>query len=271
MVLLHSAGNTGAQWDALADHLDGEFSLFAPDLYDCGRTAKWTHPRAMSYDDHAALLAVWMLDHAPVHLVGHSFGGGVALRLAALHPDWLRSLTLIEPGAYQLLRDSGNELPWLEFLRVLQAFRSAVADGDLDRAWEVFFDSHCSHLPRWPDLPEPLRRAIRRRTPEQLRVYEAQESNPVRLEDIRRLTCPTLVIRGQDSDEAERTLCALIASLAPQGCLADVPGARHMLALTHAGDVARLLRSHLTPWSALAPRPTATALEPIVRAHWTAS
>lgn len=41
VLLLHSAGNTGAQWDALGPWLENEFRLLAPDLHDCGATAAW--------------------------------------------------------------------------------------------------------------------------------------------------------------------------------------------------------------------------------------
>src|SRR6185503_3141479 len=44
----------------------------------------------------------------PAHLVGHSYGGAVALNVAHSRGAMLRSLTLIEPVAFHLLRD-GNE------------------------------------------------------------------------------------------------------------------------------------------------------------------
>jgi len=241
VLLLHSAGNTGAQWDALGSWLENDFRLLAPDLYDCGDTADWSQRRAMTYDDAAALLAPLLLQGDPVHLVGHSFGGGVALRLAAAHPDSLRTLTLIEPGGYQLLRETGREDLWLEFLQLMERFRSAVARDDLDAAWEPFFDFYCSHAAPWRALPAATRRAIEQKTPHQLRVYEAQASNPTRLSDIRRLPCPTLVIHGEATHDPERVICELVAANAPRGRGAEVPGAGHMAPVTHAQQVARLL------------------------------
>lgn len=245
VLLLHSAGNTGAQWNALADALGRGFHLLAPDLYDCGATAAWTQDREMAYDDVARLLSPLLQQHGPLHLVGHSFGGGVALRLAAAHPDSLRTLTLIEPGAYQLLQEGGRDDLWQNYLRIMGDFRSAVAAGQLDAAWETFFDLYCSHVAPWRALSESTRQAIIKKTPHQLRVYGAQASNPTRLRNIQQLACPTLVIHGETANEPERVLCELIAAQAPLGRSAVVMGAGHMAPLTHAPEVAALLRAQI--------------------------
>jgi len=245
VLLLHSAGNTGAQWNALGDALGDGFRLLAPDLYDCGGTSAWPYDRDMGYDDVAQLLSPLLKQNGPLHLVGHSFGGGTALRLAAAHPECVRTLTLIEPGAYQLLQETGQDHLWSEFQRVMDNFSDAVAEDQLDTAWAQFFDAYCSHVGSWHELPEPTREAIKKKTPAQMRVYGAQASNPTRLSHIRRLACPTLVMHGQASQEPERVVCELIATYAPLGHRAEVPGAGHMAPLTHAPEVAKLLRQHI--------------------------
>ena len=247
VLALHSAGNTGAQWTALGECLGDDVRLLAPDLYDCGATSRWTQDREMTFDDVGRLLLPLLKLNGPLHLVGHSFGGGVALRLAAAHPGCLRTLTLIEPGAYQLLEEAGRHDLWLRFQRGMQDFRRDATAGDSDAAWAPFFGSYCSHLAAWPELPESLRQAVKQKTPDQLRVYAAQASNPTRLSDIRRLPCPTLVLHGQNTQEPERVVCELIAAHAPQGSGACIPGAGHMAPLTHARAVAALLRAHMGP------------------------
>lgn len=243
VLLLHSAGNTGAQWTALGDALGDGFRLLAPDLYDCGATSAWTRDHEMSYDDVALLLTPLLLQNSPLHLVGHSFGGGVALRLAAAHPQCLRTLTLIEPGAYQLLQEASRANLWLDFLQVMDDFTRTTAEGDPGTAWAMYFDTYCSHVGAWHTLPATMREAILQKTPVQLRVYGAQVSNPTRLSHIRALTCPTLVIHGQKSRQPEQVICKLIAANAPLGRISEVPEAGHMVPLTHAQGVAELLRT----------------------------
>ena len=65
------------------------------------------------------------------------------------------------------------------------------------------------------------------------------------LSHVRQLVCPTLVMHGQASQEPERVVCELIATYAPLGHRSEVPGAGHMAPLTHAPEVANLLRQHI--------------------------
>ena len=58
----------------------------------------------------------------PIHLVGHSYGGGVALRFALSFPERLRSLTLIEPSCFHLLKTATVDAHLLDEIR-------AVADA----------------------------------------------------------------------------------------------------------------------------------------------
>src|SRR5262245_37944353 len=44
----------------------------------------------------------------PAHIVGHSYGGAVALQFASRHPRYVKTLTLIEPASFHLLRDGDD-------------------------------------------------------------------------------------------------------------------------------------------------------------------
>jgi pimeloyl-ACP methyl ester carboxylesterase len=98
LVLLHGLAGCSAGWAGLADRLGDRYRLIAPDLLGHGQTAK---PRGdYSVGAYATgvrdLLDVLGVERAT--LVGHSFGGGVAMQLAYLCPERAERLVLVASG-----------------------------------------------------------------------------------------------------------------------------------------------------------------------------
>jgi 2-hydroxymuconate-semialdehyde hydrolase len=93
IVLLHGLGGAAANWRLVAPDLARECRVIVPELPGHGRSEP---SAAGSLDAFAeAMLAVVDAESAlPAPWVGHSFGGVVALRAAALRPDALTGLVL---------------------------------------------------------------------------------------------------------------------------------------------------------------------------------
>ncbi|MEJ2121098.1 MAG: alpha/beta hydrolase [Alphaproteobacteria bacterium] len=246
VVLIHSGSNSAAQWHDLAARLGDRHHLLAPDLYNCGQTAAWPGPGPLTYDAEADLvLALIARVGGRVHLVGHSFGGGVALRIAARDRTALDTLTLIEPPGYPILLAAGHTEPYAEYANVRDRFLAAVEDGDHEAAWRLFIDHYHGRAGAWEDLSERARHSLMARSPTQIGVYQAQDSNPTTLEDIAHLGPETLLIRGEHAAAAERELCDLIADTAPDIRSLVIAGAGHMSPVSHADEVAAALDAHI--------------------------
>lgn len=97
LLLVHGVGDeAGHVWDNLIPELSREYHLVIPDLPGFGRSAKGNH--LYSPAAYAAFLD-WLiksLPDKPVHLVGHSLGGGISLFYAAQYGANLKSLVLID-------------------------------------------------------------------------------------------------------------------------------------------------------------------------------
>ena len=92
VVALHGLTGHGQRWENLAAHLP-DFEVVAPDLRGHGRSP-WTPPWHL--EDVAADVAELMTE--PAIVVGHSFGGAVALHLAHARPDLVKALILLDPA-----------------------------------------------------------------------------------------------------------------------------------------------------------------------------
>jgi pimeloyl-ACP methyl ester carboxylesterase len=96
-VYVHGLGGSSQNWTDLADLLAGHLAGVAVDLPGFGRSEPV--PR-YSVSAFAILLSRWIEQsgRAPVHLLGNSLGGCIAIRVAASRPDLVRTLTLISPA-----------------------------------------------------------------------------------------------------------------------------------------------------------------------------
>ncbi len=101
VVLLHGLAASLHDWDAITPALiRSDFRVLAPDLPGHGDSPKPVDPSAYTIPALFKQLELWLngmdLDQ-PIHLVGHSLGGCLSIMLARSHPDWIKSLTLIDP------------------------------------------------------------------------------------------------------------------------------------------------------------------------------
>lgn len=88
VILLHCSASSGAQWRSLSERLGGDHRTVAIDLYGYGKCDDWSGNGPLSLaDEAAAVVAVMSHYEGRVHLVGHSSGGAVALRVATQQPN----------------------------------------------------------------------------------------------------------------------------------------------------------------------------------------
>jgi lipase len=96
MLAIHGLTGHGRRWQQLASYLP-EITIAAPDLLGHGRSS-WAAP--WTIDANVLALGALLDDEAdtPVLVVGHSFGGALAMHLAAAHPDQVAALVLLDPA-----------------------------------------------------------------------------------------------------------------------------------------------------------------------------
>jgi lipase len=97
VLAVHGLTGHGKRWQTLADEHLSDVTIAAPDLIGHGRSS-WDAP--WTIDANVAALAA-LLDTDGGHgvvVMGHSFGGAIALNLAAARPDLVNGLVLLDPA-----------------------------------------------------------------------------------------------------------------------------------------------------------------------------
>ena len=95
VIALHCSGAGAGQWRQLGNALDSRYELVAPEHYGCDSAGPWSGEHAFTLADEAAR-TIEIIDRSSckVHLVGHSYGGGVALRAAVERPNRIAKASL---------------------------------------------------------------------------------------------------------------------------------------------------------------------------------
>jgi len=98
LLLVHGMASSSAAWTAAGSLLAGRFTIVAPDLLGHGESAKPTGDYSLGA--HASLLRdlLLVLGHQQATVIGHSFGGGVAMQFAYQFPDLCERLVLVGSG-----------------------------------------------------------------------------------------------------------------------------------------------------------------------------
>jgi pimeloyl-ACP methyl ester carboxylesterase len=97
LALVHGLSGSTRWWSRNVQALSRRYRLLVPDVIGFGRSrAAGAIP---AVPELAAVLAGWMseaADGAPMHVVGHSMGGQLAIHVAARHPERIRRLVLVD-------------------------------------------------------------------------------------------------------------------------------------------------------------------------------
>jgi pimeloyl-ACP methyl ester carboxylesterase len=245
VVFLHSGGGSGAQWEKVAGALADDCRAIAPDLLGAGDTAAWPVPEALTHDLQAALVAA-VIDadgDRPVDVVGHSYGGATAVRLAVNQPNKVRSLVLIEPILNCLLGEARDPL-FGESERVGRAFVASIDDGRPEAAWELFIDAR-NGAGTWARLPDRRRQQFVATAAQGKAAMLSNLNNRTTFAECRAIAVPTTVVCGAETTAPDRRATELLRDAVPGARYELLAGSAHMSPLTHPADVARVVREHL--------------------------
>lgn len=247
VILLHSSASSARQWEALAATLAPRFAVHAVDLHGHGARPAWRGSAAPTLADEAALALPLLEAAGGGHVVGHSYGAAVALKLAAMEPRLVQSVVAYEPVLFRFLIDDPTLHPAaVDILGVAGAVRRSLARGALRDAAERFVD-FWSGADAFAAMPTPAQDAIASRMPAVRAHFEALFREPLTLAGLRRLSLPMLFLRGDRTVNAMRCLMDVLREGLPRAAHESFADLAHMGPVTHAARVNRRIAQFLQP------------------------
>lgn len=258
ILCLHSSQSSGAQWRALKHALAQAFPAahvhtpnlvgYGRDQYDAAHLPTQVFRLADEIEallpllEHTAVAAgafgteangavdgaeLRDLPRAPFHLIGHSFGGAVALRMARLlcqagFPP--TSVSVYEPVCFHVLPDSG---PAREEIVAVAAEMEHSTTAEATAA----FVNYWNQPGYFEGLPAKVQQGMIAKQVKVNADFAALLNEPAQLQDYAAIDCPVLLMHGSQSPQSSRTVASLLATVLPDCTEVEVE-AGHMAPLT---------------------------------------
>ena len=240
VVALHSSMSSKSQWSRLFERLAPDYKCIATDLSGYGKAAFPRNPADFSLHDEAAMVDDAVVKaigrNTPFHLIGHSYGGGTALRLAVEQPRRILSLALYEPTPFCLLEENGHERKEIQVIIDTVARTTAI---DARMATRIFID-YWNGAGSFDAFPAERQQAMVQRIDKANLDFRALITEPVTLRECGDLNLPVCLIAGHASPAPARRIVTLLHAALPNAIRYDID-AGHMGPITHADEVNKLL------------------------------
>jgi pimeloyl-ACP methyl ester carboxylesterase len=236
LLCIHGITGNGRAYDAIAAALAGDWAVIAPDLRGRGQSDKPHGPFGAPVHARDMLAVLDALDLASVAVAGWSLGGVIALHLAAMHPERVTSLVLLDPpltGGTDKSRESlGRTKDRL--LRTYPDMQTALASMRDSRLLMGYWDEHAAAFAHADLLTLPDGTIGHSMSIDTLNAeWAAAAHNPPLTSIIPRVTCPVLLLRAPDTlfqpgdelltkEDAERAV-----RLFHDARTLDIPGTNH--------------------------------------------
>ena len=244
VIALHCSLGSGRQWSKLTQELGSGYQVVAPDISGYGDNRGWLELPVTLAEEIAFLGDGIDQATGPVHLVGHSYGGAIAFKMATSSPfaGRIRSLTLIEPVLPTLLEhDDADRNGFAQLSRKVSA---DLDNGRGSQAVDKFMHFWNGAAPAEELPPEARLRMIERveKIPfdftaafDELNVAAAAAS----------IRVPTLLISGGLSPRLTQRIVERLAVTIAAAETRHVLTAGHMLPITHGRLVNPEIAAHI--------------------------
>ena len=248
VIALHCSLGSGRQWTKLTAELGSSCRVVAPDISGYGSGPAPANPPLTLADEVEHLGAAIESTEGPLHLVGHSYGGAIAFKIATTSrfAGRVRSLTLIEPVLPTLLRENPADRRLYDlFAQLAHKVFADLWDGMCLETVDRFTSYWNGSGPA-----EQLSNEARLRMMDCIEKVAYDFAAVLAEQNVSSAAAaigvPTLLLSGGLSPYMTQRIASRLASLIEGAEARHFPAAGHMLPLTHANLLNPLISAHIS-------------------------
>ena len=155
------------------------------------------------------------LNNEKVHLLGWSRGGSIALTVASLYPEIIRTLVLVDANMLPLIPGTPEEQKWMAAANAsAESVRANLAKGEREKAAQEWLDLN-SRPGTWEKAPDRLKQSILDNIGT---GTDSGERGKFSCADIQKFSFPILLLNGERSPKLYEEMIAVMRQ-----CKPDIP------------------------------------------------
>ena len=219
VVLLHASASNAGQWDALVERLQPRFRPIAVNLRG---------------ENDVALVGQTLERLGGAHVIGHSYGGAVAMMVASSRrASYVKSLAVFEPVLFRALLADPPSGPHVQAaLAVAETMRLLVSRGDREGAAQRFIDFWAG-AEVWRHVSRARQVAIAARMEEVVGNFDTLFDTPFDAPAFSRFRRPALFLAGERTVPTAHRISLLLSNAFPAATHEVLPDMGHMGPVTH--------------------------------------
>jgi pimeloyl-ACP methyl ester carboxylesterase len=246
IVLIHGSWVDHHDWDPVVPGFSQALEVVVYDRRGHGQSTPRPRPHPVRDDaeDLAALLE--SINIFPAHVVAHSYGGAVALRLAIDRPEMVRSLAIHEPPFLGLLAsDPASATEGEALIAEARELQRLVRIGQPELAAQKFMDVFSPQPGTWKRLPLAVQRSFLQGADVWAEEFDDPEAFLPDRAACRELMIPTLLTDGSESPPFVHRITRDLGELLRNSQVLEIPDVGHVPHLVRPHQYVGLLASFL--------------------------
>ncbi|MDA7592968.1 alpha/beta hydrolase [Rhodobacteraceae bacterium] len=246
VLLIHSTVAGNKQWRKLVEYLSPNYRVLAPNLFGYGTTPEWSKNRHQTLIDQVDLLADFFEQNESISIVGHSFGGSVAMMAAKKYPAKIKKLILIEPNPFYLLKHHSDHDSYQEALNLRDIIKTNAYKETWGQAAEKFAD-YWNGSGTWKQMDGLRREKFAEALKPNFHEFDCVINETTSLEEWRDiLPQNTHILFSKQTVNSIRKIVTIFEETMPNWIFHSYSEGTHMAPLTHPNIVNPIIHKILT-------------------------